>query len=207
MSNKEKQATTEEEVINQAEGSKENIDTKQSDDIKDSKPAEKKKESKKKKTKSTVNKKDKELEELGYKLSEINDKYIRLSAEFDNYRKRTLKEKTELIKTAGGAALSDMLPVVDDFERGLQAMENAEDVIAVKEGVNLIYTKFIEFLKAKGINEIDAVNQEFDTDLHEALTKIPAPSEDLKGKVVDVIQKGYKIDDKVIRFAKVVIGE
>ncbi len=210
MANEEKQAETEEEVINQTEESKEQKDVKDKEDIKDSKEADKKKDTKKKKaskSKSTANKKDKEIEELGYKLSEINDKYMRLSAEFDNYRKRTLKEKIEMMKTAGGQALSDMLPVVDDFERGLQAMENAADVSAVKEGVDLIYNKFIEFLKAKGISEIEATNQDFDTDLHEALTKIPAPTEELKGKVVDVIQKGYKIDDKVIRFAKVVIGE
>jgi molecular chaperone GrpE len=150
---------------------------------------------------------EKELEDTRYKLSEINDRYIRLSAEFDNYRKRTLKEKTDMIKTAGGEVLTDVLPVVDDFERALQHIDNAVDINAVKEGVALIYNKFKEFIKAKGIMEIEALNNDFDTDLHEALTKIPAPSEELKGKVVDVIQKGYKIDEKVIRYAKVVIGE
>jgi len=207
MTKENKQDQAEEEVINKTEEQTTKADNQ---DTKGTKAEDKKKATKKKKTsktKSPADKKDKEIEELGYKLSEINDKYMRLSAEFDNYRKRTLKEKTDLIKTAGGDALSDMLPVVDDFERGLQLMKDAEDVNAVKEGVDLIYTKFKEFMKSKGIVEIDAVNQDFDTDLHEALTKIPAPSEDLKGKVVDVIQKGYKIGDKVIRFAKVVIGE
>lgn len=163
---------------------------------------------KKKATKAEeLEKKNKEIEEIRYKLSEINDKYLRLTAEFDNYRKRTLKEKTELIKTAGGEVLADILPIIDDFERGLQSMDEAEDIKAVKEGVKLIYNKFTEFMKAKGIVEIEALNQDFDTDFHEALTKIPAPEEKLKGKVVDVIQKGYKIGEKVIRFAKVVIGE
>ncbi len=166
-----------------------------------------KKSSRKKKASAELEKKDKEIEELRYKMSDINDKYLRLSAEFDNYRKRTLKEKTDLIKTAGGQVLVDMLPVADDFERALQSMENAESITAVKEGVELIFNKFRDFIKAKGIVEIDALNQEFDTDFHEALTKIPAPSDDLKGKVVDVIQKGYKIDEKVVRYAKVVVGE
>lgn len=167
------------------------------------------KSSKKKRSKkeTELEKKEKELEELRYKMSDMNDKYLRLTAEFDNYRKRTLKEKTDLLKTAGGDVLADMLPVVDDFERGLQSMDSAEDVKAVKEGVELIYNKFKEFMKNKGIVEIEAMSQDFDTDYHEALTKIPAPEEKLKGKVVDVIQKGYKIDEKVIRFAKVVIGE
>lgn len=168
-----------------------------------------KKTSRKKKS-STANqleKKDKEIEEIRYKMSDINDKYLRLSAEFDNYRKRTLKEKLELIKTAGGDALSDLLPVVDDFERALASMDNADNVEAVKEGVDLIFNKFKEFIKAKGIVEIEALNEDFDTDYHEALTKIPAPEEKLKGKVVDVIQKGYKIEEKVLRYAKVVVGE
>lgn len=210
MAEDKKQVKVEAEVENTVKEQVEQPTDTKTEDIKEKKVEVEKKDSKKKKSsksKSSANKKDKEIEELGYKLSEINDKYMRLSAEFDNYRKRTLKEKMDLIKTAGGQVLADMLPIIDDFDRGLQTMENAEDVKAVKEGVDLIYNKFNEFTKSKGIEEIDALNQEFDTDLHEALTKIPAPSEDLKGKVVDVIQKGYKIGDKVIRFAKVVIGE
>ena len=112
-----------------------------------------------------------------------------------------------MLKTVNGDTLSGMLPVLDDLERAMQSMEKATDVAAVREGVTLIYSKIQEFLKNKGIVEIDAMNQVFDTDLHEAITKIPAPTEDLKGKVVDVIQKGYKIDTKVIRYAKVVVGE
>lgn len=217
---KNKEVVTEENVKNQteqekAEETKEAKTENTSENNQETeKVAEKESDKKKKATKKKKNtkadeleKKDKEIEELRYKMSEINDKYMRLTAEFDNYRKRTLKEKTELIKTAGGEVLADMLPVIDDFERGLQSMDTAEDVTAVKEGVQLIYTKFKEFMKGKGIVEIEAVNQDFDTDYHEALTKIPAPEEKLKGKVVDVIQKGYKIGEKVIRFAKVVIGE
>lgn len=166
-----------------------------------------KKSTRKKKAAVELEKKDKEIEEMRYKMSDINDKYLRLSAEFDNYRKRTLKEKTDLLKTAGGLVLTDILPVVDDFERALQSMANADNVTAVKEGVDLIFNKFKDFIKSKGIVEIDCLNQDFDTDLHEALTKIPAPKEELKGKVVDVIQKGYKIEEKVIRYAKVVVGE
>lgn len=202
-----KKAKVNEEVINKEETKKE-ASASETKDIKEAKAEPAKKETKKKKpAKSKTDKKDKEIEELKLTLSETSDKYMRLSAEFDNYRKRTLKEKTDLIKTAGGQVLADMLTIIDDFERGMQSMENADNVKAVKEGVDLIYAKFNEFIKSKGIEEIDAVNQDFDTDLHEALTKIPAPSEELKGKVVDVIQKGYKIGDKVIRFAKVVIGE
>ncbi len=150
---------------------------------------------------------EKEIEELKAQLDEQKDRYLRLSAEFDNYRKRTLKERSDMLKTVNGDTLSGMLPVLDDLERAMQSMQKATDVDAVREGVVLIYNKIQEFLKSKGIVEIDAMNQVFDTDLHEAVTKIPAPTEDLKGKVVDVIQKGYKIDTKVIRYAKVVVGE
>ena len=151
--------------------------------------------------------KDKEIEELKAQVEEQKDRYLRLSAEFDNYRKRTLKERSDMLKTVNGDTLSGMLPVLDDLERAMQSMQKATDVDAVREGVVLIYNKIQEFLKNKGIVEIDAMNQVFDTDLHEAITKIPAPTEDQKGKVVDVIQKGYKIDTKVIRYAKVVVGE
>ena len=140
-------------------------------------------------------------------LAQKNDQHLRLQAEFDNYRKRTLKEKMDLTKSAGESILINVLPVVDDFERALQSITEAKDKDAVKEGIDLIYKRFTDFLKQNGIKEIDSKEQDFDTDLHEALTKIPAPSENLKGKVVDVIQKGYLLNDKVIRYAKVVIGE
>lgn len=147
------------------------------------------------------------VKELEQKLAVVNDKYLRLSAEFDNYRKRTLKEKMELTKNAGEQILSGILPVVDNFERALASMEKSDDMQAIREGVKLIYNSFKEFLTQNGVTEIDCVNNTFDTDEHEAVTKIPAPSADLKGKVVDCIQKGYKLNDKVMRFAKVVVGE
>ena len=141
------------------------------------------------------------------KLAELNDKYLRLAAEYDNYRRRTLKERMELTKTAGEDILVNILPVMDDFERALGSIDQAKEISAVKEGVQLIYTKFKEFLKQRGVKEIEAKEKEFDTDLHEAITKIPASDKKLKGKVVDVVEKGYYLNEKVIRFSKVVIGE
>lgn len=132
---------------------------------------------------------------------------MRLSAEFDNYRKRTLKEKMELTKSAGEKILVNVLPVMDNFERALQSIDEAKDVEALKEGVYLIYNNFKDFISQNGVKEIEAINKEFDTDIHEAITKIPAPSEDLKGKVVDCVEKGYTLNEKVIRFSKVVVGE
>jgi molecular chaperone GrpE len=148
-----------------------------------------------------------ELKASDEKNKELQDKYLRLSAEFDNYRKRTLREKAEMIKTASEDLLKKIIPVMDDFERGLIALNTAQDLDAVKQGMNLIYSRFITFLQQNGVKEIDAMNQEFNTDLHEAVTKIPAPDEKLKGKVVDVIEKGYFLHDKVIRYPKVVVGE
>ncbi len=141
------------------------------------------------------------------KIKELTDKYLRLSAEFDNYRKRTLKEKIELTKTAGEELLKNILPVMDDFERGIQTINKANDITAIKEGIDLIYNKFKDFLNQNGVREIDARNKEFNIDFHEAVTKIPAAGNDLKGKVVDVIEKGYTLNDKVIRYSKVVVGE
>ena len=137
----------------------------------------------------------------------LNDKYLRLSAEFDNYRKRTLRERMELTKTAAESVMLSILPVADDFERAMHSIGQGMDFEATKEGIALIYNKFKDFNLQNGITEIDAIGQDFNTDLHEALTKIPAPSPELKGKIVDVIQKGYYLNDKVIRFAKVVVGE
>ena len=148
-----------------------------------------------------------EVKELQEKLDAANDKYLRLSAEFDNYRKRTLKEKMELTKSAGEQILEKILPVMDNFERALQSMETATDVPALREGVQLIYTTFKDFLTQHGVKEIECIHTEFNPDLQEAVTKIPAPAEELKGKVVDCIQKGYMLHDKVIRFPKVVVGE
>jgi molecular chaperone GrpE len=137
----------------------------------------------------------------------LHDKYLRLSAEFDNYRKRTLKEKTELVKTASEDLIRKIIPIVDDIERGLNAVNISQDMEALKQGMNLIYSRFKDFLQLNGVREIDALNQEFNTDFHEAITKVPASDEGQKGKVVDVIEKGYFLHDKVIRYPKVVVGE
>ncbi|MGQ1890773.1 nucleotide exchange factor GrpE [Thermophagus sp. OGC60D27] len=144
---------------------------------------------------------------LQKQLEELNDKHLRLIAEYDNFRKRTLKEKMELSKTAGESILLGLLPVIDDFDRALAHLDSASDLKAVKEGIDLIYNKFKNFLKQQGVTEIETKEQEFDSETHEAITKIPAPSEELKGKIVDCIQKGYKLNDKVIRYPKVVVGE
>jgi molecular chaperone GrpE len=141
------------------------------------------------------------------KLAELQDRYLRLSAEYDNFRKRTLKEKIDLQKSANAYLLEALLHVSDDFDRAMLMVDEARDIEAVKEGMKLISDKFRGFLNQQGIKEIEAVNKEFDTDLHEAVTKIPAPSKKMKGKVVDVIQKGYFLNDRVLRFSKVVIGE
>lgn len=147
-----------------------------------------------------------ELDELKAKYEQLNDTYLRSRAEFENYRKRTLAEKAELIKNGGEKVLTNILGVIDDFERGLNALETAEDIEAVKEGMTLVYNKLQSFLKQNGVAAIDTKDQVFDTDLHEAITMIPAPDESMKGKVVDCVQKGYFLNDKVIRFAKVVVA-
>jgi len=147
------------------------------------------------------------VEKLQVQLDEMKDKYLRLSAEFDNYRRRSLKEKMDLTKYASEDVLQSILPVVDDFERAIASMEISTDMDAIKQGLHLISNKFSDFLKTKGISEIDAVGKELNTDIHEAITKIPVQDESKKGKIVDVIQKGYTLNDKVIRFSKVVIGE
>ena len=141
------------------------------------------------------------------KLAELQDRYLRLSAEYDNFRKRTLKEKIDLQRSANENLLNALLPVADDFDRALQSVDEAKEIDAVKEGMHLIAGKFTAFLSQQGVKDIESVHKAFDTDLHEAITKIPAPSKKLKGKVVDVIQKGYYLNEKVLRFAKVVIGE
>ncbi len=159
---------------------------------------------------SKKGKKDKhqeQIEELGSKLVEISDRHLRLQAEFDNYRKRTLKEKAELIKSGGESVLTGILPIIDDFDRALATMTEIPEEDHAKIGFLLIFSKFKDFLKVNGVSEIDAAGKDFDVDLHEAITKIPAPTPELKGKIVDVIQKGYLLNGKVIRFAKVVIGE
>jgi len=147
------------------------------------------------------------IAELKTSLAASNDKYLRLSAEFDNFRKRTLKEKMDLMRNASESVIVSFLPVIDDLERALKAIEISDDLETTKEGIILIYNKFKDFTKQNGVVEIEAKGLTLDTDHHEAITKIPAPSEELKGKIVEVVQKGYMLNDKVIRYAKVVIGE
>ncbi len=141
------------------------------------------------------------------KYEQLNDSYLRTRAEFDNYRKRTLAEKAELIKNGGEKVLSSILGVVDDFERGLDAMEKAEDIAAVKEGMTLVYNKLQKFLEQNGVSVIETKDQTFDTDLHEAITMISVADASMKGKVMECVQKGYYLNGKVIRFAKVVVAQ
>ena len=150
---------------------------------------------------------EKELETAQETIEEQKDKYLRLSAEFDNYRKRTMKEKAELILNGGEKSLSSILPVVDDFERAIKTMETATDVQTVKEGVELIYNKFMATLAQNGVKVIETKDQPLNTDYHEAIAVIPAPSEAQKGKILDCVQTGYTLNDKVLRHAKVVVGE
>jgi molecular chaperone GrpE len=144
--------------------------------------------------------------ELEARVAELEDLKLRQMAEFDNFRRRTNKEKLDLLTTAGERIFNDMLPLVDDFERAKDAMTKTEDILALREGIDLIYNKFIGFLAANNVKVIDTTDAEFNTDLHEAITTFPA-GEDKKGKVIDCTQKGYTLGEKVIRFAKVVVGE
>lgn len=153
------------------------------------------------------NQEQKELEELKKKYNKLNDSHLRLMAEFDNYRKRTLREKSELIKNGGENALTQLLPVIDDFERALQNIRTAEDVKAVAEGVELIYSKFMTYLSHQNVKPIETVGEPFDAETSEAVAMIPAPDADMKGKVLDCVQTGYTLNEKVIRHAKVVVGE
>ena len=151
--------------------------------------------------------KENELDALQKKYNELNDSHLRLMAEFDNYRKRTLREKAELIKNGGESALTNLLPVVDDFERALQNLRTAEDMKAVEEGIELIYTKFMSYLSQQNVKPIETVGKAFDDETSEAVALIPAPDPEMKGKVLDCIQTGYTLNEKVIRHAKVVVGE
>jgi molecular chaperone GrpE len=150
----------------------------------------------------TISVEDKYKEEL----SQANDKFLRLYAEFDNFRRRTAKEREEARKTEGKDVIVALLPVLDDFERAIRSMENATDIVAVKEGVALIQNKMKNILTQKGLKEMQSIGSPFNPDLHEAITNIPAPTDDMKGKVIDEMEKGYELNDKVIRFAKVIVG-
>jgi molecular chaperone GrpE len=145
-------------------------------------------------------------EEYQLKVNELNDKYLRLYSEFDNFRKRTLKEKIDLSRTASENMIIDLLPVLDDFDRAIASMASTDNIEAIKEGEQLIHAKMKAIFASKGLQEITSIGEAFNTDFHEAITSIPAPSEELKNKVVDEVQKGYTLHDKVIRFSKVIIG-
>lgn len=149
----------------------------------------------------------KELDEKQKEVDELKDKHLRLSAEFDNYRKRTLKEKAELIKNGAEKTLTAILPILDDFERALKNLEVSEETKAMYEGVELIFNKFNKVLNQEGLHMIETKDKEFDTDFCEAIALVPAPSEEMKGKILDCVQTGYMLNDKVIRHAKVVVAQ
>ena len=147
------------------------------------------------------------LDEAEARIADLQDKYLRLSAEFDNYRKRTIKEKAEIIKTAAEKTITAILPVLDDMERALLNMQKSDDAQALREGMELINAKFLKILSQEGLNKIETEGADFNTDFHEAIAMVPAPSEDQKGKVLDCVQTGYKLNDKVIRHAKVAVAQ
>ena len=148
-----------------------------------------------------------EIESLRNELDDLKDKFVRKVAEFENFKKRNAKERIELIQTAGKDVITDLLVVLDDWERAEKQLVNSEDPQQVKEGVGLIFTKLKNLLAAKGLKAMETKNKEFNPDLHEAITEIPAPSNDLKGKVIDEVEKGYYLNEKIIRYAKVVVGK
>ncbi len=150
---------------------------------------------------------EKQLAEAQAQVEEQSDKYLRLYAEFDNYRRRTMKEKSELILNGGEKSYTAILPVLDDFERAIKTMDTATDVAAIKEGIELIYSKFLSTLAQNGVKMIETKEMPLDTDFHEAIAVIPAPAKELKGKILDCVQNGYMLNDKVLRHAKVVVGE
>ena len=156
-------------------------------------------------TKADAEEQPSEADTLKKQVAELNDKYMRTCAEYDNYRKRTVREKADLIKSAGADILLGLLPVVDDMERALSHINEASDVEALKEGVNLIYKEFNDYLAKRGVKEIETKGLPLDTNVHEAITMIPAPTPDMKGKILDCTEKGYMLGDKVLRFAKVVV--
>jgi molecular chaperone GrpE len=147
-----------------------------------------------------------EFDKVSVELTDLKDKYLRLYADFENFRRRTAKEKIDLISNANEGLLVALLPVLDDFERALKSAESTADVEALKEGVKLVFNKFYKVLESKGVKPMDSLGQVFNPDLHEAITQFPAPSDDMKGKIIDETEKGYLLNEKVIRFAKVILG-
>lgn len=168
---------------------------------------EKKSTPKKSSKRSSQNKVKKELEEKKMELAELKDKYLRLFAEFDNFKKRTNKEKLDLMKTASQNIIEVLLPVLDDFDRAKKSADDENSPEVFSEGVSMVYVKLFSLLKAKGLEQMLTDGEAFDPELHEAITEIPAPNEELKGKIVDTIEKGYTLQDKIIRHAKVVVGK
>jgi len=162
---------------------------------------------KKDKDKEKIQELQAEIEKLNAEKAELNDRFLRLFSEFDNYKKRVSKEKLDLIATASEKVIVSLLPIIDDFERAITANEKADNIDSIKEGFNLIYNKLLQMMKRFDVEEIQAKGEEFNTDFHEAVTHFPAQSEEDKGKVIDVTEKGYKLKDKVIRYAKVVVGQ
>ncbi len=154
-----------------------------------------------------VNTLENQLAELQAQVEKEKKEYLFLAAEFDNYRKRTLKEKAEIIKNGGENVLKGLLPIVDDFERGLKAAETDTDAKSVLEGMTLIYNKLVKYLESMGVKEMNSTGEVFNSDLHEAIAQVPSPTEDMKGKVLDTVQKGYMLNDKVLRHAKVAVAQ
>ncbi len=154
-----------------------------------------------------IDEKEKEIADLKIKVAEANDKFLRLYSEFDNFKRRTAKEKLDLIQSGGEDIFKSILPVLDDFERAIKSNAETKDITAVNDGVNLIYTKLKSTLMQKGLEEMKSHGEVFNADIHEAITNIPAPSEEHKGKVLEEMEKGYTLNGKIIRFAKVVIGQ
>lgn len=204
MSTQEKQQTQEEEVLNNPT-TEEQVE--QTEAAQEQAAAEEQATAGQEEELTAEQKLEKQLEEAQQHIEELKDKYLRLSAEFDNYRKRTLKEKAELIKNGGEKTIGAVLPVLDDLERALATMQKAEDVQAIYEGVELITQKFLKVLAQEGLQKMEPVGEVFDTDFHEAIALVPAPAEEQKGKVLDCVQTGYKLNDKVIRHAKVVVAQ
>lgn len=192
MEKQEEKVTKQEEVNNHEEQSETPASEKTTEESKELSPEEKLQQ---------------RLDEAEKRIAEIQDKYLRLSAEFDNYRKRTIKEKSEIIKNAAEKTITAILPVLDDMERAIANMQKSEDAKAWLEGVELINNKFLKILSQEGLNKIETEGADFDTDYHEAIAMIPAPNEEQKGKVLDCVQTGYKLNDKVIRHAKVAVAQ
>jgi len=198
--------------INDQEGSEEvqplEETSNETSEVKEETKVEPEKKSKKKRVfLGQKNEHTEEIAKLIAEKAELNDKILRQAAEFDNYKKRTLKEKTDLLRYGSESVLQGVISVIDDFDRARKAISDSSDIDDVRAGIDLIYNKFMEFIGQQGIKEIEALNLDFNTDFHEAVTRYPAPSEEMKGKNIDVVQKGYMLHDKVIRFAKVVVGE